>query len=104
MSEYNKLVRDKIPEIIIAHGETPITRILDDQEYETELRKKSLEEASELVATQTQEEKIEELADLEQTVLELKELYGAEEVEAVRLKKLQERGGFTARIFLERTE
>lgn len=104
MSEHNKLVRDKIPEIIEANGETPITRVLGDEEYEDELRKKSLEEANELVAARTREERVEELADLKQTVVDLEELYGTGEVEAARLKKLQERGGFAARIFLERTE
>ena len=38
MSKYNKLVRDKIPEIIESNGEKPITRILDDVEYNEELR------------------------------------------------------------------
>ena len=40
MSKYNKLVRDKIPEIIESNGEKPITRILDDVEYNEELIKK----------------------------------------------------------------
>ncbi len=104
MPEYNKLVRGNIPDIIRANGEVPITRILGNEEYETELLKKPLEEASELVEAQTTEEKVEELADLKQAVLELEELYGPEKVEAARLKKLQERGGFAPRVFLERTE
>lgn len=40
---YNKLVRDRIPEIITANDETPVTRILDDADY-----KKSLEEIVEI--------------------------------------------------------
>ena len=40
MKEYNKLVRDKIPEIIKNNGEEPIIRALDDTKYKEELLKK----------------------------------------------------------------
>ena len=36
---YNKLVRDNIPNIIKSNGETPITRILTNEEYKQELEK-----------------------------------------------------------------
>ena len=39
---YNKLVRDNIPSIIEGNGETPITRILNEEEYKKELEKKFL--------------------------------------------------------------
>ena len=44
MPIYNKLVRDKIPQIIKASGKSPTTKILNEKEYITELRKKSQEE------------------------------------------------------------
>ena len=37
---YNKLVRDKIPNIIKEKGETPVVRVLDEVEYKNELEKK----------------------------------------------------------------
>ena len=37
---YNKLVRDNIPNIIKNNGETPITRILTNEEYKQKLEKK----------------------------------------------------------------
>ena len=40
--KYNKLIRDKIPEIIKENGENPITRILDTKEYKDELEKSCL--------------------------------------------------------------
>lgn len=46
---YQKLVRDKIPEIIKNNNETPITRILSDEEYKKELEKKLLEEYQEVI-------------------------------------------------------
>ena len=46
---HNKLIRDKIPEFIKADNEKYETKVLDDNEFETELRKKLLEEAKEVV-------------------------------------------------------
>ena len=55
-----KLVRDRIPEIIIADGKKPITRILDNDEYLRELDKKLNEEIAEYQADKS----IEEMADV----------------------------------------
>ena len=47
---YNKLVRDRIPEIIIANDETPVTRILDDMDYKKSLEEKLYEEYEEVLS------------------------------------------------------
>jgi predicted house-cleaning noncanonical NTP pyrophosphatase (MazG superfamily) len=47
MPTYNKLVRDKIPEIIEKEGKTYKTVILDDDQFKLELRKKLKEEVQE---------------------------------------------------------
>ena len=50
---YNKLVRDRIPEIIEGNGEKPVIRILDEVEYKTELETKLNEEYHEVLGTTT---------------------------------------------------
>ena len=64
MKKYNKLVRDNIPNIIKNEGLDYKTRVLDDKEYEVELRRKLIEEATELFEAKNIEEKIYELADI----------------------------------------
>lgn len=44
MKIYNKLVRDKIPEIMISNNDKPVTRILSNDKYLKELNKKLQEE------------------------------------------------------------
>ena len=53
MPIHNKLVRDKIPQIIKESGKIPITKILNEEEYITELRKKSQEELQEYLTAET---------------------------------------------------
>ena len=99
---HNKLVRDLIPEIIQKSGNKAIIRTLNDQEYGEMLEKKLLEEANEYITDKT----VEELADILEVVYALAYLKGAtkEEVEGLRIKKAEERGGFEKKIFLERVE
>lgn len=102
MSMYNKLVRDKIPEIIMQSGKTAHCRVLDADEYITELDRKLNEECAEY---QT-DKNIEELADILEVIYAIAEArgYSAAELERVRLEKSEKRGGFSQRIFLENVE
>lgn len=106
MPIYNKLVRDRIPEIIESSGKQFSTRILSDEEYIKELKKKSFEELEEYVNTRNNEDAIEELADLLEIIHALAEFHGAsiEKVEEVRKRKAEKRGGFKERIFLIEVE
>lgn len=60
MKVYNKLVRDKIPEIIEADGKTCKTKILSDEEYIAALETKLNEEVAEYQA----DKNLEEMADV----------------------------------------
>ena len=98
MTVYNKLVRDKIPELIRAQGETPRTRILGQEEYTDSLEAKLDEEAAEF----HRDRNLEELADILEVVYALAEDLGhtRQELEAVCDRKHEARGGFRERIFL----
>ena len=100
MKVYNKLVRDKIPEIISAdNGSICKTRIMDDKEYLKALDAKLQEELCEYLESGS----IEELADLEEViraVLKTKNV-SYEEFENFRKMKVEKRGAFKKKIFLE---
>ena len=94
----NKLVRDKIPEIIEKQGEKAITRILEDDEYILHLEKKLDEE----VAEYHESKEIEELADILEVVFALSEAQGCSKdmLLSVYKTKNEKRGGFANRILL----
>lgn len=99
---YNKLVRDKIPEIIEADGKTCKTEILSDEEYLKMLDAKLDEELAEYHKNQN----IEELADLMEVIYAAVEArgYSVDELEKVRVKKVEERGGFGEKVLLREVE
>lgn len=102
MRTYKKLVRDKIPEIIESNGETPVTRILNDEEYLKELNTKLQEEVNEYFA----DGNVEELADIVEVIYGLLDAKGVtlEEFEKIRNGKVEKRGAFKKKIFLEKVD
>ena len=92
-----KLVRDKIPQIIEASGETPITRILERDEYLACLETKLDEEVQEFHESKSPEE----LADILEVVYALAEAHGCnrEQLLDIYTKKNAARGGFEKRIY-----
>ena len=100
---YQKLVRDKIPQIIERNeGRSCKTRILNNEEYLAELNKKIQEELNEYLESG----EIEELADLEEVLRAILDSKGVsyEEFERIRLEKVNKRGAFKDRIYLEGLE
>lgn len=97
--QYNKLVRDKIPEIIEASGKTCSTEVLSDGEYLKMLDAKLDEELAEYHKDQN----IEELADLVEVIYATAKArgYTHEELEKVRAEKASKRGGFEKKILLK---
>ena len=106
MPTYNKLVRDNIPQVIEKTGKEFSTRILSEEEYGIELNKKLGEELAEYIEAKTNEEAVEELADILELVHAAAKMHGAtiEQLEEVRRAKAEKRGGFEQRIFLIEVE
>lgn len=100
---YNKLVRDKIPNIIKEKGETPFVRILDENEYKKELEKKLYEEYKEVIKAYG-DDRVEELADMLELIRVLASLENKtlNDVIAIADKKVKKRGAFKEKIFLEK--
>lgn len=99
---FDKLVRDRIPEILALKGVAFEARPLDDAEFERELLKKAVEEAQELAAAEEWADMVKELADLEDVLAVIKELKGIDEAEVAAAKQeaFERKGGFTQRSFL----
>ncbi|MCU4972206.1 nucleoside triphosphate pyrophosphohydrolase [Halobacteria archaeon AArc-m2/3/4] len=99
---YDKLVRDRIPEIIDANDERPVTHVADDTEYERRLREKLLEEATEFEESGD----LEELADVLEVIDAMLAFEGGSraELDELRREKREDRGGFEERIVLEQVE
>jgi len=100
MTKNNKLVRDKIPEIIIKSGKTPKYYVIkNDEQYIDELIKKLLEEANEVKENPS----IEELADVLEVVIAIANYLKVsfKEVERYRQKKSKSNGAFKKQLFLE---
>ena len=99
IKKYNKLVRDRIPEIIEAGGSTCVTEILSDEDYLKMVDAKLDEELAEY----HQDQYLEELADLTEVIhaAVIARGYTLEDLERVRAEKAAKRGGFQKRILLK---
>lgn len=100
--EHDKLVRDRIPEVIRENGARPVTHTVDGEAYGERLVEKLEEEVAEFRASRTTEE----LADVLAVVHALRAHHGLsrEELAAVRERKAAKRGAFERGVVLERVE
>ena len=97
--EYHKLVRDRIPEIIEQDGKCCVCSELSQEDYIIMLDQKLNEELAEYQESKS----MEELADLLEVMSAVAAARGSslDEVEQIRQKKKEKRGGFEKRILLE---
>ena len=99
MIKYDKLIRDKIPEIIEQSGKKCIVEVMDNDTYIEYLDQKLNEELAEY----QQDKSVEELADLLEVIyaVAVARGYSVEELERKRLDKAEKRGAFEKRLLLK---
>ena len=96
---YNKLVRDRIPEIIESDGGKCTTEILSNDRYLQMLDAKLDEELAEYQESKS----LEELSDLLEVMRAVVKARGWswEQLEQVRQEKAARRGGFEKKVYLK---
>ncbi|MBU1036881.1 nucleoside triphosphate pyrophosphohydrolase [Patescibacteria group bacterium] len=107
MKKYNKLIRDKIPEIIEKNGLKSKVKILNNEKYKKELLKKIVEEAKEVLATKGDKKGLtKEIGDVLEIINYLIKVFTLDkkEIERIRQQRKKSRGGFDKKLFLEYTK
>lgn len=102
MKVYNKLVRDKIPEIIKEKGCQAETVCISGHDYEAALKEKLIEEVTEFVNGGGLVEIADIVEVLEAILATANVSWG--DIWKLKGKKKEERGGFDKKIFLMRVK
>lgn len=100
--KYDKLARDKIPEILQNKGIQFTTYVAGDEEYFKKLLEKLKEEMEEFIDNPNEEE----LADILEVIYAIAGFknISRKRLEITREKKAKERGAFEKKIILEETK
>jgi predicted house-cleaning noncanonical NTP pyrophosphatase (MazG superfamily) len=102
----DKLIRDKIPHLMRQQNIFYAEKIMDEEEYFRRLKDKIIEEAHEVVQALSEEEHLEELADLLEVIHALGTTCGFsfEQIDRKRLEKREHKGGFAKKIYSSHVE
>lgn len=97
--KYDKLIRDRIPEIIEKSGKKAVIEVLDEAQFEKYLNAKLAEEVDEYFCDKS----IEELADVVEVIYAIVRNKGValEEFEQMRQAKVDQRGAFEKKLLLK---
>jgi predicted house-cleaning noncanonical NTP pyrophosphatase (MazG superfamily) len=103
---HDKLIRDRIPELLEADGVRYEVTEVDDAAFRAALLVKLGEEAAEVATADARGERVKELADLLEVIdtLMVVEGTGWDEVRSVQRERREARGGFARRLALRWTE
>ena len=103
MKIYNKLIRDRIPEIIQKDGNTADIIILSEESFKQAIKEKLIEEATEVCNAQDRDDILSELADWQEVMDTIKQMYNINtlEVNTIQAVKALQRGKFEKRLYLK---
>ncbi len=103
--KFSKLVRDKIVGSIISNGGNPRWKTLSKKDYIEELKKKMIEESSELISV-TKEELVEEIADLQEIIDNLIKTLDVskQDLAKIQKEKNKKKGSFKKRHYVDKVE
>lgn len=106
ITKYDKLVRDKIPEIIESRSSKAHTKQLSRAERRLALNQKLLEEIKELQSTDCREYILEEAADIYEVLIAIlsDEGYVDKDLVDAARRKRESKGGFSKGVWLESIE
>ena len=106
MTTYNKLIRDRIPDMLEKAGTKFHVEVLNQDRYILELKKKLSEEIIEYQEAADDNMALEELADLLEVIHALAPIHGStiNEVEQIRMSKMEEEGSYDGKIYLTDVE
>lgn len=104
--EYNKLVRDKIPEIVESNNEEAIYRYLSDNEFKEYLKLKLSEELNEILSSKNNIETLEEVADLLEVIKFYLKVHNYTLEDALNMCEIknEKKGSFNKKILLIKTK
>jgi predicted house-cleaning noncanonical NTP pyrophosphatase (MazG superfamily) len=103
---YNKLIRDKIPESIKSAGQAPKIRKLSKKDFLRELKKKVVEESKELISAKSKKEILDEIVDIQELLdwLTREIKISHSQIKLAQEEKNKKRGSFKKQLFLEYTQ
>ena len=102
----DKLIRDRLPEIMADLGVNMTCRTMETEEHRRRLKDKLLEEAEEVFNAADSKELIDELADVLEVVINIAKVEGVELQDIIEAgdRKRLEKGGFEKKIYCETAE
>jgi predicted house-cleaning noncanonical NTP pyrophosphatase (MazG superfamily) len=98
--KYNKLVRDKVPEVIKKNNQNPIIHLANDKEYWDKLKEKLVEEVNEFLRDCDKEGEIVDILEVIDAICKFKE-FDKNKIENLKKEKAKEKGLFDKKIILD---